>query len=614
MAGEGPFGWLGAAGEGGEDADHEVTAAIVDGSAAALAMDEASAHSDLASKASDYFAKQTQLIALQAEHLHEQRAVQLSHLKLKRISERLRIASQIIIILSATLVGAYLLIMLHDAVTTRSVIVDAFDTPPALEPGGLSGKVVAGGLLDQLTRMQLATQSSATKRALANSWSGEIKVEVPETGLSFSDIDRMLKARFGNEIHIGGDLVRPAAGGLELTVRGDGVTPKTFADGGDDLHRLTVAAGEYVYGQTQPALYAVYLLTMGRNDEAVAFCKQAVLTAPADERAYLLNAWAGALASSGGSPKDGLALERAALALKPDYWTAYANAMGEARNLGDEEGAWQLGETLRKEAGGRPGKAPEIAYATWDNLTGNLLAARAAYRVDAEEHAGVGASTAAAAAVIAVLDVDLHDVEDLKLQLEVFDPKDSYAAAITHYVRGRLAEESGDKAAAQAEMEAWAAANADPAVSAGDTSYNCYLAPAEEAAGNPVRADAALEAGGHFVDCYRWRADILDGRGDWPGAQRAYAEAVAVAPDIPYAYYSWGLALMRHADLEGAAAKLEAAHQRGRNWADPLKASGDLSARQGKWRDALRKYEEAMRYAPAWAELRQAREAAKART
>ena len=140
--------------------------------------------------------------------------------------------------------------------------------------------------------------------------------------------------------------------------------------------------------------------------------------------------------------------------------------------------------------------------------------------------------------------------------------------------------------------------------------YNCWIAPAEEAAGHPDKADAVLKTAGTFVDCYRFRADILDGRGDWPGAQKAYADAVALAPDLPAAYYSWGVALARHGDLAGAAAKFKDANQRGPHWADPLKAWGDVLVKQGKTKEALAKYDEALKYAPNWKQLKEAREAA----
>jgi tetratricopeptide (TPR) repeat protein len=158
-------------------------------------------------------------------------------------------------------------------------------------------------------------------------------------------------------------------------------------------------------------------------------------------------------------------------------------------------------------------------------------------------------------------------------------------------------------------MEAFKTAYANPAVEFNYPGYNCWIAPAEEAVGHPERADAVLKAAGTFVDCYRFRADILDGRGDWAGAQHAYAAAVALAPDLPAGYYSWGLALARHGELDAAMAKLKDANQRGPHWADPLKAWGDVLARQGKIKDARSKYDEALRYAPNWNQLHAARAA-----
>jgi tetratricopeptide (TPR) repeat protein len=111
------------------------------------------------------------------------------------------------------------------------------------------------------------------------------------------------------------------------------------------------------------------------------------------------------------------------------------------------------------------------------------------------------------------------------------------------------------------------------------------------------------------VDCYRFRADILDGRGDWPGAQKAYAEAVALAPDLPAAHYSWGVALAKHGDLVAAEAKFKDANHRGPHWADPLKAWGDVLVKQRNIKDALAKYDEALKYAPNWKELKEVRDA-----
>jgi len=206
----------------------------------------------------------------------------------------------------------------------------------------------------------------------------------------------------------------------------------------------------------------------------------------------------------------------------------------------------------------------------------------------------------------------LHDPEAAELTLKTTkaDPHDPTIVAIIHFVRGRIAAEAGDAAGAATEMEAFGAAYANPAVAYQQPGYHCWIAPAEEAAGHPEGVDVLLKSAGTFVDCYRFRADILDGRGDWPAAQKAYAEAVALAPDLPAAYYSWGVALGRHGDLAGAIAKLKDANQRGPQWADPLKAWGDVLAKQGQRKEALAKYDEALKHAPGWVALRQARDAA----
>jgi tetratricopeptide (TPR) repeat protein len=373
-----------------------------------------------------------------------------------------------------------------------------------------------------------------------------------------------------------------------------------------------VKAAEYVYSKSQPTRWAYYLQNAGRSEEAIAFCRMALGSVSKEDRPYLLNVWGNSIGNTGGSARESLALYRAALKLKPDYWVGYNNVINSLWLLGDEEGAWRAGEDERKAAGGRPGRAPELLYSNWDALTWNLGPWLDSLLADAEANAGVGTAVATAGTAIADVDARLHDPEAAELVLKTTkeDPHDPSIAALTHFVRGRLAAEAGDTDRAVAEMESFGAAYADPTVSANYPGYTCWIAPAEQAAGRPDKADAVLKTAGTFVDCYRFGADILDGRGDWPGAQKAYADAVALAPDLPAAYYSWGVALATHGDLNSAAAKLKDANLKGPHWADPLKAWGDVLAKQAKTKDALVKYDEALKYAPNWAALKVAREAA----
>ena len=75
-------------------------------------------------------------------------------------------------------------VILRDAFTSRSVVIESFDTPSSLGVRGITGKVVASALLDELTRLQAATLGLRDrKRSLRNAWSSEVQLEVPEVGL-----------------------------------------------------------------------------------------------------------------------------------------------------------------------------------------------------------------------------------------------------------------------------------------------------------------------------------------------------------------------------------------------------------------------------------------------
>jgi tetratricopeptide (TPR) repeat protein len=607
-------------GEGDDKVEADTSEAQVGAEAFAAAVAAIASRQDpeVARETSAFLRDQSQLLQVQKKHLQEEHALRLAHLrnqlreeKIRRAGLRLRVAFQLFMALLATVVGIGILVMLRDAVTSRSVVVESFDAPPALLARGLTGRVVAAGVLDELRRLQSATRADAAKRDLANAWSGEIRLAVPDSGVSLGELSRMLRARFGHDLHIEGELVQTDTAGLALTVRGDGVAPRTFTGSAGDLGELSIDAAGYVYAQSEPVLWAYYLLNRGRNDEAISFSREAIAGADKADRPYLLNTWANATASTG-RPRDALALYRAAIRIKPDYWVAQNNIVLALEALGDEQGAWRAGEEMRRIAGGRPGRAPETYYQNVDLLLWNLGPWRDAVIADADANGGVGASAGSAGIQIADVEIRQHDVDaaDITLQTIKPDPIDPSIPVLSHFLRGRLATEAGEVARAATEMESFGATFVDPSVIFNFPGYACWIAPAEEAAGHPQKADAVLKATGTYVDCYRFRADILDGRGDWAGAQRAYAEAVALAPDLPAAYYSWGVALGRHGDAAGAEAKFKDAHVRGPHWADPLKAWGDALVAQGHSRDAVAKYDEALKYAPDWQALNEARAAA----
>jgi tetratricopeptide (TPR) repeat protein len=594
--------------------------------AAAVAAIASRQDPGVARKTETFLDKQAQLLETQHKHLEEEHAARLHYLRgqarevdIRRFGLRLRVGFQLFIALAAIVIGIGAAIAIYDAVHSRSVVIDPFDIAPNVAAEVPSGKIVAAGLLDVLTRIQAANGSSAEHRSLSNAWTNDISIDVPETGISIGQLERVLKTRFGHDQHIDGDLVQTEKGGLALTVRGTGILPKTFTDEGRNLDKLLTQASEYVYGQSQPGLWAAYLYSNDRDDEAIRFSQTTYATVDPSERPYLLNAWANAILAKGGegANREGLTLYREAVRLKPDYWAGYGNIVLALAGLGDEEGSVRVGEQMVKAAGGRPGRAPEYMYTNYDQAVWDLPAERAGLIVDMESHGGVGTGSTGAGPenlTVAQFEVQMHDVEAAALRLKTtpVDEKNVPDVAAAAIARALLAEEEGDLKAAAREWDAFAVAYANPTVSTAIPPYICFAAVAYEKTGQPAKADAAFTAVGKltFVDCYRFRGDLLELRGDWAGAQAWYAKAVKLGPSIPSGYYSWGVALAKHGDLNGAAAKLKDANQKGPHWADPLKAWGDVLAKQGNVKDALVKYDEALKYAPAWKQLKEAREAA----
>jgi tetratricopeptide (TPR) repeat protein len=251
----------------------------------------------------------------------------------------------------------------------------------------------------------------------------------------------------------------------------------------------------------------------------------------------------------------------------------------------------------------------------YDAVLYNLPAWRADQMADLESNGGLGTVITSAGTEnlgVAIIEAQMHDAvaPALRLKTTSVDEKDPLSVAAIANVRAFLAEDAGDLQAAAREWDTFAAAYADPVVAAANSSEICFAAVTYEKTGQPAKADAALKpyGGATFVDCYRFKGDVLDLRGDWAGAQEWYAKAVELGPSIPSGYYSWGMALFRHGDLDGAAAKFRDANHKSPHWADPLKAWGDVLVKQGNRKDALAKYDEALKYAPNWMQLKAARE------
>src|SRR6185437_7766083 len=153
----------------------------------------------------------------------------------------------------------------------HGLAIEAFSVPPDLAQRGLTGQVVASEVLDRLAGLQADTDAVSQRPAstYSNDWGKDIKVEIPETGVSIGELDRTLREWLGSQVRITGEVIRTSAG-VAVTARAGEAEGRRFEGPEGDIDRLVGQAAEAIYAETQPYRYAVYLYAHGRQDEALA--------------------------------------------------------------------------------------------------------------------------------------------------------------------------------------------------------------------------------------------------------------------------------------------------------------------------------------------------------
>ncbi len=180
----------------GPDSGAQALDAGVDPAAIALALGSASR-----TKADRFLEEQTQLVMDQRHHLREQFKQLRPGLWEKRLGVILRVATAVVGIAVATRLG----VMVWDAARSKGLVIEPFSVPPDLAARGITGDVVASQMIDKLTEMTTHELSRAVQ-SYANNWGDNIKVEIPETGVSIGELQSFLKEWLGHDIRISGEI------------------------------------------------------------------------------------------------------------------------------------------------------------------------------------------------------------------------------------------------------------------------------------------------------------------------------------------------------------------------------------------------------------------------
>ncbi len=626
---------------GGETPEGEGAAPVAgaDAVALALAMQKAGNDPALSRAAGDYLAEQRHLVQIQIKHFDEERRLGIAAAKRRRYADYMR--NGLYTCIALLVLGVLLAVarMTVEAMSDHSLVVEDFAVPSDFAARGLTSQALAEDLTSRVAaiRATAVSQSVTYSSDVRADQADVLKVQIPETGISIDELERFLHRWLGHQTIVSGELSEEAGGQISILLHIAGANPIVVSGSGADLHQLMQTAAEKAFAIFDPDNAIIYLSATGRRAEAYDAAVRnaysasvAELRSPGRAGAYSL------LASRDPNLHRALSSALVEVAVNPRELIGWSQAAATSLALGHDQVAVDL---ERKGLGTRKQDQPvseqdtyarliSSAHVRIDEATGDFDALRSDYELYAplpNAPLTVTIQYARRAQVAGLLHDEVGAKQDLTIALAA-GPADSTVLQ----ARWDVSAAAGDWAqalevakalVAEGEAEKSAALKSDPLrpefaaryelVLA--TQYRPLLAYAEAMTGDTASATALISQ--TPTDCYlcvRTRAKVAAAAGDAATADRWFAEAARQAPDLPMAYYEWGEALLARGDLAGAARELAFAHAKGPHFADPLKAWGDVLAKQGHWNDALAKYDEALRYAPNWAELTQVRAAAAA--
>ena len=545
--------------------------------------------------------RQIRLTELQTEHLHEQRELMLSRLRLGRWKDRITLALQAMTAVVGFAVAAAVGVMAWQAHEDHGVSIAAFSVPPDFSARGLTGQVLAGQLLDHLSDLQARTVTGRPASTYANDWGADIKVEIPETGVSIGELNRYLREWLGSETKISGEVVRTPSG-IAVTARAGEAPGQRFEGPEGDIDRLVVQAATAVYEQTQPYRYAVYLASTGRQDDATRlFARLAQAGAPED-RPWAYAGWASVLQGQG-HHYDAIRKARAAIALNPLMQTAYEISGVSSDAIGDwGNGVFNPGQELALVRSGRALGVPNDQRAERIRFleaveahyhSDNLAAARGLEAMETFDLEGRQAGYAPRHLRARAL-TEIHEVTAAEA------PGSGPLDTNTYQAIAASGETLGDWSAVARRLEQGSSA---PGL-AGDaqtTIVKPLLATAYAHLGRIAEAKALVAA--TPLNCYRCviaRAQIAELGHDWWAADRWWAELDRQNPLRPPTTAGRAKGLLARGDPDGAIVEASRLHGKVPRFADPLEVWGETLLAKRDYRGAADKFAEADAHAPRW--------------
>ena len=563
----------------------------------------------------DLIARQIELADLQIEDIKRDDKLRRWSLRYSNASAVMKVAFElavafVFLVLAVVVAGA-----IWSAHEAKGLVIESFQVPGAMAERGLTGQVVASRLLDKLAGLQDKTDSLRAPNSYANNWGDDIKVQIPDTGVSIGEFNRYLRQWLGHETHITGEIWREGDG-IAVVARAGADQGTVFTGKESDLDALLQQAAEDVYEKTQPYRYAAYMMVRGEAAKAGVVLTHVIATAPAPEKAWAFALWSNNDFTAG----DWRAVEdktARAIALDPNNALAWENRGEVERERGEDEAALRdFRRTLDLAANGRGDLNPEklpvavrFAHVNIGQKTGDFR--DDLVRLDEIEHLPSYALSSGSGPIVKLVDLGwLHDAQGLSRQLALATRIAGNNPQLRYYLLTLSLQGEGAAGDWRGVIATHAAlvefARGSPALCTMflPTQGAAWYALALAGEGDFAAAWRVIGPTPGSCDvCLRTRGRIAAMQKDWNRAKYWFALAAKRAPSVPYADSDWARARLDSGDVAGAIQKAEAAHAIGPHFADPLEIWGEALMAKNQSHLALAKVQQAALYAPNWGRL-----------
>ena len=528
-------------------------------------------------------------------------------------SERAGFALKVLTGLAGLAAAATLGAMIWQARQADGLIIKPFSVPPEMAQKGVTGEALASQMLDQLGRMAAVARSGEPQRQVAADWGSNVSIEIPQTGVSLSQVDQWLRDKLGRQTRVTGELMAMSDGRLMLVSRVGSLALPAQAGTADEVPALVVRAAEALYGGQQPLSYWNFLTRTGQDAEAEAVSRGMTRSPDRAVRALGYSTLGNVLLDTQGEAA-ALAAYARARTIDP---TASPSATSNTGDIEFRRGHLEAGAALWRQSVHLIGRSP-----------GRTELWRAAQRLSSEvrtarivgDHATVlkaelaSAQTGGVGYGGGVRDIEmhiasdraaLHDILTARAEISAFEPATKSEATKRLSAQLDTALSAEDWAAAVSAAQAVRAAKRDaPDRGVFRAQSDDILAQALTGGGWLAEAEAVISPTPlDCQPCVMARGQLAEARGNRALADHWFGEGVRMAPSWAAPHEEYGRVLLARRDAGGALRQAQAALRIGPRFADAMELAGEAMLATGDAKAAAASFAAAAELTPKWGRL-----------